>query len=338
VADVEPILLTRYRAKIAEYLRARALPSHRLTGRMVAYHMGWADAEGRAQSKHSGKFVRPSLCVWACVACGGDETDALPVAAAVEWTHNATLVHDDIQDGDHHRRGRRTVWSLWGVEDAINAGDVLHVLAFGALAEDGVNAPRALLALRALASATLDVIEGQSLDLAHEGNVDARLRPYLRIARAKTGALIGASLETGALMAGAGAARAATFARAGRLLGTAFQMRDDWLGIWGDPRKTGKSSTADVRNRKVTYPAIAAYQRMSALQRGRLRELFESDRSGVDDEIRSLLEDAGAAEIAQAAPLQYARKATAAIERTGIDRAAIESFREVAHYVATRAR
>src|SRR5437763_16721187 len=118
-----PALLARYAELAAWHLRATAPAPRSLVGRMAAYHMGWVDRDGRPDEAASGKLVRPSLCLWACAAAGAEPGPALPLAAAVEWVHNFTLVHDDIQDGDRERRHRETVWSIWGVGQGINAGD-----------------------------------------------------------------------------------------------------------------------------------------------------------------------------------------------------------------------
>ena len=146
---------------MASTMRATAPPATSVTGLMAAYHMGWADREGRPLEVASGKLVRPSLCLWACSAAGADPRHALPVATALEWIHNFTLIHDDIQDGDHERRHRATVWSVWGAAQGINAGDALHAIAFERLLAPGPLAGRRLRAGRVLARAIRDVVEGQ---------------------------------------------------------------------------------------------------------------------------------------------------------------------------------
>ncbi|HZT14293.1 MAG TPA: polyprenyl synthetase family protein [Candidatus Baltobacteraceae bacterium] len=309
---LEPLLLTRHRARISAWMRERRLPDAWLSGKMVSYHMGWTDASGNEVRVRTGKLVRPSLCLWACQAMGGEIEWALPAAAAIESFHNFTLIHDDIQDEDGRRHHRATVWSLWGVPQAINAGDALQTLAFSAMAEHARHPRRMLRAISALAQAGLVVIEGQCLDLELEGTQCGGLRDYVRMAAAKTGALLGASLETGVLLAGADAATAARFRRAGRLLGTAFQIRDDWLGAYGDPALTGKSAQADARRRKMTFPAIAATRLKS-----------QQVRRKVSDVTRS-------------AALRYAEMAVFALSRTAIEKSALDEFEEVAYYVATR--
>lgn len=337
-AAAEPAPLLRYQSLVDDYMRQHALPPRWLTGLMSAYHMGWTDDKGRPYASGSGKFVRPSLCLWACEACGGKASQALAAAAALEWLHNFTLVHDDIQDGDRERRSRETVWSVWGVEQGINAGDALFALAFKTLASDRRYPERQLLAARAIAEATLEVVEGQCLDLGLEGKANTSVRTYLRMVRAKTGALLGASLEVGAILADAPPSTIKRFRLAGERLGMAFQMRDDWLGFWGDPAQTGKSATGDVRRRKPTFPIVAGYAAMAQLQRERLRELFELSTQTAEVEIRTAVKQASEGGLAHSAPRRFAQKAIAAIARCGLDKQYLDEFSEVADYVANRRR
>ncbi len=337
--EAEPDILNRHRSLIGEYLRTNtALPLRTLSGTMSGYHMGWSDSTGQPASEFQGKFVRPALCVWACEALGGYPNDALPAAAAIEWIHNFTLVHDDIQDGDRERRGRETVWSVWGVGQGVNAGDAMFAHAAAQLAQSDGDAVRALRVLRIISSATLEVIEGQCQDLHFEGRVDATPLAYMRMVRAKTGALLGASLETGAIIGGACNDDIRLFRLAGRLLGTAFQMRDDWLGFWGDPAQTGKSATSDANRHKMSYPVIAAQRVMSPLQRRRLREVFENTNSDAEPRLRELLDATGGEALTSEDPRRYAQKAVAALARTRLSGESLEAFEAVADYVSTRSR
>lgn len=338
-SEAEPAMLTRHRTLIGDYLRASAASTSRSTwGAMSSYHMGWVDPSGRPAAAHQGKFVRPALCLWACESLHGNLDDALPAAAAIEWIHNFTLVHDDIQDGDRERRGRETVWSIWGVGQGINVGDAMFAHATAQLLSSNGNDGRTMRMLRAVSAATLEVIEGQCQDLQMEGRLDVTPRTYLRMVRAKTGALLGASLEAGALAADASDDDVRCFRFAGRLLGTAFQMRDDWLGFWGDPELTGKSATSDANRHKMSYPVVAAHGVMTPLQRKRLREVFESTSSDAEPRLRELLEATGGASLTSDDPRRYAQKAVAALARTRISRESLEAFEAVADYISTRSR
>lgn len=334
--DAIPSILTVHQQRIAAAMRADALAPDSMTGKMSGYHMGWLDKEGRERAVTTGKLVRPSLCLWACEANGGSVDAAVPAATALEWVHNFTLIHDDIQDGDRERHGRATLWTLWGVAQGINAGDALHALAFRALSESSADPLRSLRAVLALSRATLEVVEGQCLDLSLEGRVHVSVRGYLRMVRAKTGALLGASLEIGALMAGAPEPVIRRFRHAGELLGLAFQMRDDWLGTWGDSAVTGKSAAGDVRRRKASLPMVAAYAALPEKDRAQLSDAFAQDTEDATARIYRLLEQAGGAELTREAPHRFAQRAIGVVRSCGISPRPLEDFSELARYVANR--
>ena len=336
--DALPSILTLYPERVAEAMRAAALLPGSITGRMSGYHMGWLDERGHPRVRPTGKLLRPSLCLWACEACGGNADDAIAAATAVEWVHNFTLVHDDIQDGDRSRHGRPTVWAVWGVAQGINAGDALHALAFRALSESIGDPQRTMRAVCALSTATLEVVEGQCLDLSLEGRVEIPLRAYLRMVRAKTGALLSAALVMGALAAGAPERTVLRFRRAGYLLGLAFQMRDDWLGTWGDSSLTGKSSAGDVGRRKASYPLVAAYHTLPPEKQRRLLDAFAERTDEATREIRALLSEAGGAELTRSAPQRFAEKSVEVVASCDVRSSFLDAYGEMATYVANRSR
>jgi geranylgeranyl diphosphate synthase type I len=226
---------------------------------MMQYHLGWVDEELRAQNFPTGKRLRPLLCLLACAEAGGDPSQALPAAAALELLHNFSLVHDDIEDGDEVRRHRPTVWKIWGVPQAINAGDGMFTLAYAALqrlARRGVAGEQTLQALAIFTQCCLDVTEGQHLDMSFEQRLDIAVPEYLRMIQGKTAALIGGSLAIGALLGGATLAQVEALQRFGRSIGLAFQIQDDILGIWGDSAVTGKAAGNDILRRKKSLPIL----------------------------------------------------------------------------------
>lgn len=331
-----PAVLTRHRDSIERALRRAALPSESHLGRMGAYHMGWMDADGHRVDAASGKRMRPALVLWACEALGGDPEMALPAAVAVELVHNFTLIHDDIQDGDRQRRHRDTVWAIWGAAQGINAGDGIFALALQTLLGPGPGADRRMRAAHALTTAVVEVVEGQCQDIALEGSPTASSASYLGMATAKTGALLGASLAAGALLAGADDECARRFDAAGRLLGLAFQVRDDWLGTWGEVELTGKARDSDLRRRKLTYPIVAAYEIATEDQRRELRELFAEHDVRSDERLWALLNQCGGASLTADAPMVLARDAVAAIDPNDVSRHSLQEFAEVAVHVAER--
>ncbi|HMQ29314.1 MAG TPA: polyprenyl synthetase family protein [Chloroflexaceae bacterium] len=228
---------------------------------MQEYHLGWRDQALAPTESDPGKLIRPQLVLLACQAAGGDPAQAVPLAAGVQLLHDFTLIHDDIEDNSDTRRGRATLWSLWGLAQGINAGDGMFVLAHLAihrLGEAGVPAERALAVLRRFDEVILQVCEGQYLDIGFEGALGITPDDYLAMIGRKTATLIAGSCELGAMVAGAPPATAAALAEFGMSVGLAFQIEDDILGVWGDPEVTGKPRAADLYRRKLSLPVVHA--------------------------------------------------------------------------------
>lgn len=248
--------LTRSRAMVEPALRASV---DRLPTRMqqiAGYHLGWWDERGNPVRADRGKALRPAMVLLTASAVGGDPAAAVPAAVAVELVHNFSLIHDDVVDGDVTRRHRPTAWTVFGSGPAILAGDALLSLAADVLA--ACQHPEASGALRKLSSAVLNLINGQAADLAFEDRRNVELAECQRMARDKTGALLGCACALGALFGGGKTDQIARLRSYGEHLGLAFQHVDDLLGIWGDPAITGKPVFADLRIRKKTLPVVSA--------------------------------------------------------------------------------
>ncbi|MBI2762615.1 MAG: polyprenyl synthetase family protein [Chloroflexi bacterium] len=212
------------------------------------YHLGLDGAAGV-----SGKRMRPLLGLLAYASITGDHRGALPGAAAVELGHNFSLVHDDIEDGDSERRHRATLWSLHGIPQAINTGDMLFSLsrvALHRLTDLGFSDHKVLRLMRLYDETCVALCEGQYIDIA-TGEADdvMSVDRYFDMIGRKTAALIAASIEAGALLATDDEDVIRHYRNFGWDLGLAFQLNDDLLGIWGDERTTGKEPT-DVARRK----------------------------------------------------------------------------------------
>lgn len=224
--------------------------------RISAYHLGWTDTDGRPVENPSGKGIRPALAVLGTEAAWADPEIGVPGGVAVELVHNFSLIHDDIIDTDTERHHRPTVWSVYGVGQAIIAGDALQVLAHQVLLEASEETGPAASAV--LAEATAAMIAGQSDDIAFETRRDVSVEQCTAMSAAKTGALLGCAASIGAVLAGAPAATVGALRDYGRHLGLAFQAVDDLLGIWGDPQRTGKPAGSDLRQRKKSMPIVSA--------------------------------------------------------------------------------
>jgi geranylgeranyl diphosphate synthase type I len=218
--------------------------------------MGW-EGEG-AGPDAAGKRIRPLLVLLTAASAGGDWRCALPAAAAVELVHNFSLIHDDIEDNSPLRRGRPTLWKKWGVAQAVNAGDAMFTLAHLEILrlEEHVSTETTLLAARRLLETCLHLTQGQYLDLSYETRPDLSLEDYWPMIGGKTGALIAACTELGALAAGRDKQVQDQYRQFGRLLGLAFQAQDDLLGIWGDAALTGKSAESDLVSGKKSLPVL----------------------------------------------------------------------------------
>lgn len=261
---------------------------------MIHYHMGWADESLNPAGGNSGKRIRPLLCLLACAAAGGDWQKALPAAAGIEILHNFSLVHDDIQDNSPTRRGRSTLWTLWGQPQAINTGDAMFALAHIALnrlAERGVPPAIVVQALRRFDETCVALTRGQYNDMTFETRDGVGVDEYLAMITGKTAVLVSLSAELGALVAGVEDDRVSHFRDFGLNLGLAFQIQDDILGIWGDESVTGKSAATDITTRKKTLPVLYALARSEPL-----RALYEEGEGNGDfvQRVVMMLDDIGA--------------------------------------------
>jgi geranylgeranyl diphosphate synthase, type I len=223
---------------------------------IAGYHFGWWDEHNNPTSADGGKSIRPALVLLAAEAVGGAPASAVPAAVSVELVHNFSLLHDDVMDGDVTRRHRPTAWSVFGSSAAILAGDALLTLALDVLVAS--DHPAARESMRRLNAAVLDLVHGQSADLAFEKRDDVDLAECVRMTQGKTAALLGCTCALGALFGGGNREQIEHLHAFGAHLGLAFQHIDDLLGIWGDPAVTGKPIYSDLRNRKKSLPVVAA--------------------------------------------------------------------------------
>jgi geranylgeranyl diphosphate synthase, type I len=251
--------------------------------RVAGYHHGWLDAAGQPVQAWTGKALRPALALLSTQAAGAAAEAGVPAAVAVELVHNFSLLHDDIMDGDTERRHRPTAWTVFGTSSAILAGDALLTAAMETLLVQPVAGARP--AIQCLAAATQRLIAGQTLDLSFEHRSDVLLPEYLAMARDKTSALMNCASCIGAVLVGGEPALIDGLAAFGEHLGTAFQMVDDLLGIWGTPDVTGKPVLSDLRSRKKSLPVVAALCATGPAA-GELAELYFRSSPLDEDELR----------------------------------------------------
>jgi geranylgeranyl diphosphate synthase, type I len=257
---------------------------------MARYHLGAVDADLAPLPPGAvdrGKRIRPAVALLAAGAAGGDPALAAPLGAAIELLHNFTLIHDDIQDESPTRRHRPTIWSVWSVGQAINAGDALFAAAhlpLYRLIDGGAPSSLALRVLEGFDRMTIAIVTGQTLDLGFEGRADVMPADYLGMIDGKTAAIVRFAAWAGALLGGADEAAAERFAAFGCAVGLGFQVQDDLLGVWGETLRTGKAPADDIRRRKQSLPILLLRERSDAATRAELAARYAApaiDREGV---------------------------------------------------------
>ena len=335
-----PTAFNRFRDQIETEIKSLVLEEGFPLYRMMGYHMGWLDEYGEAAEVESGKRIRPTLSLLACEALGGDVKAVLPAAAAVELVHNFSLIHDDIQDGNSERHNRPTVWWVWGPAQAINAGDGMHALARLALLRqtgEGMSPERTLKAVGLLDQACLRLCEGQYLDLTYQERVDISQDAYFKMVEGKTAALISCAAELGAVMSSAEEPVVQAMAQFGAKLGTAFQIRDDILDLWGQ-QDTGKPLAGDILNKKKSLPIVYAIENASGAERRTLGDVyFKRVMEPEDiDKIIEVLGTLGAREFCQAKADALCNEAVQSLKDAGLTPQQSEGLEALARFIVTR--
>lgn len=266
------------------------------------YQLGWVDARFSSITPNSGKLLRPALLLLAFEAAGAiekhasgrtrDRRCALAAAAAIELTHNFSLIHDDIEDGDAERRHRPTVWKIWGVPQAINTGGGMFALARLALwdvLEAGADTATVVRLGSIFDRACLTMMEGQYLDISFEDRLDISIPLYLDMIGRKTAALMGCSAEMGALLGTNDQHVVDCFRRFGAALGIAFQVRDDLLGVWASSEELGKTPIGDIYRRKKSLPVVHALHQANSSDQQCLRAIYQQKEPLVEEQAEQVL-------------------------------------------------
>jgi octaprenyl-diphosphate synthase len=261
---------------------------------------------GRYIREGGGKRIRPALVLLACRACGYRGERATLLAATVEFIHSATLLHDDIVDEAITRRGRRSVNSRWGNDITVLLGDFLYTKSMSmALSQDNLRI------LRLLSDVTLRMVEGQLLEIQHCADLQVTPDDHIDIIRRKTASLFSACLRIGAILGEVGETRERALASYGTNLGICFQMVDDLLDLTADPKRLGKPVGSDLREGKLTLPAILTLRRAGAAGAEKLQAVLD-DRGFArvaPHEIVRLARDCGALDEARALAERHAEAA-----------------------------
>ncbi len=257
-----------------------------------------------------GKRLRPLLTIASAAMCGYEGEHHINLAAAVEFIHTATLLHDDVVDESGQRRGRATANLLWDNKSSILVGDYLFSRAFQLMVET-----KSLRVLDILANASATIAEGEVLQLTAAQDISTTEDTYLKVIRGKTAALFSAATEVGGVIGDAPQPNVEALYHFGDALGVAFQIVDDLLDVTGDSGKTGKNIGDDFRERKLTLPFIKAIGKATGEERQFwIRTIEKGDRKEGDLEYAlSLLHSHGAIEATRKDAVDWAQKAQDAL-------------------------
>jgi geranylgeranyl diphosphate synthase type I len=336
---IDNSLMDGLEEEIKSLIEARKSPKNLY--KMMQYHLGWLDENLKPIDHYRGKRFRPILCLFAYYSLSGIYDKAFPAAAAIELIHNFSLIHDDIEDRDEERRHRPTVWKLWGDAQAINAGDGMHVFANLAalrLAKRNVTSDKVVEVLQTLNETVMTLCEGQFLDISFEARTDVGTKEYLDMIYRKTAALIESSVVVGASLATENKKIINHFRRFGNDLGMAFQIRDDIIGTWGDPKNTGKPKGSDIENKKKTLPVIYTFENSSKAEKKSLKRVYSKDRLSHKDVdfVIKLMEMKGAYEYANNIASEFERTALSALKKLKLNAEAMEMVLSLTEFLIKR--
>ena len=289
----------------------------------IAYHMALG-----------GKRIRPVLVLMACDALGGDAAGALDAALGIEMFHNFTLLHDDVMDNADVRRGKPTVHRKWSSNTAILSGDTMLTLATQFIARTGNSAVMDLFNKTAI-----EIYEGQQWDMDFEDRNDVTVEEYINMIRLKTSVLLGCALKTGALLAEGAEVDCEALYEAGVNMGLAFQLQDDLLDVWGDPKTFGKEIGGDIMNNKKTFLLINAMQLVKGDDADELRHWLNDPYATRVEKVAAvtaLYERLGVRQLAQEAIADYNARAIEAFNRVKISDEDKQAFVDLANSLAGR--
>jgi geranylgeranyl diphosphate synthase type II len=283
---------------------------------------------------NSGKRIRPVMCLMGNELFGEVHQDAYQIAAAVELFHNFTLVHDDIMDKAPLRRGKPTVHAIHGEPTALLGGDVMMVVAYDYLNKIE---PQYLKKVITLFNKTAkEVCEGQQYDMDFEKKQQVSLSDYIKMIELKTSVLLAASLQLGAIVGGASEGNQQHIYEFGRNLGIAFQIQDDYLDAFGDPKKFGKQVGGDIQSNKKTFLMIHALETAHGELRTELIKAMEENPADKVELVLNIFKACGIDSWASALKEQYLQTALTHLEEIAVSKSRKAPLQELAHYLISR--
>jgi geranylgeranyl diphosphate synthase, type II len=270
--------------------------------------------------KLGGKRIRPVLTLMSAEVFDADYKLALPAALAVEVFHNFSLVHDDIMDDAPLRRGNETVHEKWDINTAILSGDAMLILAYQYFEKYNTDVFRDLAKL--FSKTAIEVCEGQQWDVDFETREDVSISEYLKMIECKTAVLVAAAMKMGAIVAETSQENADLIYDFGLNLGLAFQLQDDYLDAFGDPKTFGKQVGGDIIENKKTYLYLKAIEFAKAEEKEQLLHLFSIqpiDNTEKIDAVKEIFNRTGASKATQQAIQDFTLKAFETLQKIGID-------------------
>ena len=281
-----------------------------------------------------GKRIRPVLCLMGNEMFDDIKVVAWHVGTSIELFHNFTLIHDDIMDKAPVRRGKETVHEKFGTNTAILAGDVMLVSAYEELNKIGLEFLRPILTL--FNKTAKEVCEGQQMDMDFEKMESVSFEAYIKMIELKTSVALAASLQTGAILGGAGERNQHLLYEFGRKLGIAFQVQDDYLDAFGDPAKFGKQMGGDILANKKTFLLIHTLETAAAAKQIELKKLLQSNTADKIVKVQQLYKDCNADKWALQLKQQYLEEALKHLEDIAVLSKRKEPLRSLAHYLIRR--
>ncbi len=269
--------------------------------------------------KLGGKRFRPVLTLMITDIFDVDYKKALNAALAIEVFHNFSLVHDDIMDDAPLRRGKETVHEKWNINTGILSGDAMLIIAYQLFENYEVNTFQSLAKL--FSKTALQVCEGQQDDIDFETRDDVTIVEYLKMIEYKTAVLVGAAMQMGAIVANASKEDQNSFYEFGKNLGIAFQLQDDYLDVFGNPKTFGKQVGGDIIENKKTYLYLKALEFSDEDEKLQLQNLFSIQPEDNTDKIEKasqLFIASGSAEATKNAIKDYTQKAFSVLETLNI--------------------
>jgi len=283
-----------------------------------------------------GKKIRPALTLLACNLYSDEVKEAIPVALAWEIFHNFTLMHDDVMDKADLRRGQATVHKKWNENAAILSGDAMLILSYMYLAKSSPQHLKILLNL--FSNTAAQICEGQQIDMEYEKQTFISIEEYIEMIRLKTAVMLGACLQSGAIVGGANESDRQSLYDFGIRLGIAFQIEDDWLDVYGNPELVGKKTGGDILCNKKTFLLVTALETAKGEDKKAL--LYWLDNDTQPDEkinaVRQIYDKLSVREKTQTVLQSYYHQAISALQKVSVDEGRKKILKDIAENLIKR--